>query len=63
MIQRETELQNRNLDIVGGAAADMKKMARVRRLSCCDARCSSCASAIMHVPCHARSCDRCPAAQ
>ena len=30
MIQRETELQNRNLDIVGGAAADMKKMAQVR---------------------------------
>ena len=35
MIQRETELQNRNLDIVGGAAADMKKMARVRYLLHC----------------------------
>ena len=34
MIQRETELQNRNLDIVGGAAADMKKMAHVRGPSC-----------------------------
>ena len=30
MIQRETEMQNRNLDIVGGAAADMKQMAHVR---------------------------------
>ena len=35
VIQRETELQNRNLDIVGGAAADMKKLARVRSPSCC----------------------------
>ena len=29
-IARETELQNRNLDIVGGAAADMRRMAHVR---------------------------------
>jgi hypothetical protein len=33
MIQRETEMQNRNLDIVGGAAADMKKMAQVHTLN------------------------------
>ena len=30
VVLSETEMQNRNLDIVGGAAADMRRMAHVR---------------------------------